>query len=294
MKLSEIGPDLSLRVVRDGVFSSLGFAAHHRPGMLTYLAGEDFADVVARNGAVSCVIAAPDVADQVPQGLGLAVVGDPRLAFYRLHNHLATATWFYAKRHERTIAPSARVHPTAFIAPDVVIEDEVEMGSHAVVLSGVSIGAESVIRAGTVIGSEGFQVIRAGTDVVRVVHAGTVRIGRGVDIHANSCVDRGLFGETTVGDNTTIDDLVYVAHEVTIGRRCLIGAHAVINGSTVVGDDAWVGPGAVLSNGVTLGAGANVTLGAVVTRDVSAGSRVTGNFAIDHERFLAFIRSMRQ
>ena len=158
----------------------------------------------------------------------------------------------------------------------------------------MSIGAESVIRAGTVIGSEGFQVIRAGDDVIRVVHAGTVRIGRGVDIHANSCVDRGLFGETTVGDNSTIDDLVYVAHEVTIGRRCLIGAHAVINGSTVVGDDAWVGPGAVLSNGVTLGAGANVTLGAVVTRDVAPGARVTGNFAIDHERFLAFIRSMRQ
>ena len=133
-----------------------------------------------------------------------------------------------------------------------------------------------------------------GDEVVRVVHAGTVRIGRGVDIHANSCVDRGLFGETTIGDNTTIDDLVYVAHEVTIGRRCLIGAHAVINGSTVVSDDVWIGPGAVLSNGVTLGAGAQVTLGSVVTRDVPAGARVTGNFAIEHERFLAFMRSLRQ
>ena len=294
MKLSEISSDLSLRVVRDGVFSSLGFAGHRRSGMLTWLASEDYADVVARNDALSCVIATPDVADQVPQRVGLAIVGDPRMAFYRLHNHLATATSFYAKHHERTIASSARVHPTAFVAPDVVIEDGAEIGPHAVILPGVTIGAESVIRAGAVIGSEGFQVVRAGGEVVRVVHAGTVRIGRRVDIHANSCVDRGLFGETTVGDDTTIDDLVYVAHEVSIGRRCLIGAHAVINGSTIIGDDAWVGPGAVLSNGVTLGAGANVTLGAVVTRDVAPGARVTGNFAIDHERFLAFIRSMRQ
>src|SRR6188474_3003575 len=166
MKLSEIGPDLSLRVVRDGVFSSLGFAGHRRPGMLTYLASEDFTDVVARNDTVSCVIAVQEVADQVPQSVGLAVVGDSRLAFYRLHNHLATATSFYGQHHEHNIASTARVHPTAFIAPNVLIEDEVEIGPHAVVLSGVSIGAESVIRAGTVIGSEGFQVIRAGDDVI--------------------------------------------------------------------------------------------------------------------------------
>ena len=127
-----------------------------------------------------------------------------------------------------------------------------------------------------------------------VVHAGTVRIGRGVDIHANCCVDRGLFGETAVGDATTIDNLVYVAHEVRIGERCRIGAHAVINGSAVLGDDAWIGPGAVLSNGISIGSQAIVTMGAVVTRDVPPSVRVSGNFAIDHERFLAHIRSIRQ
>lgn len=294
MRLSEIRPDLSLRVVRDGEFSSLGFARHQRSGMLTYLASEDYADVVARNDALSCVIAAEDVADHVPHRVGLAIAADPRLTFYRLHNHLATATVFYSRHSEGRIALTARIHPAAFVAPNVVIEDEVEIGPHAVILPGVTIGAGSVVRAGAVIGSEGFQVIRAGGEVTRVVHAGTVRIGCGVDIHANSCVDRGLFGETSVGDDTTVDDLVYVAHEVTVGRRCLIGAHAVVNGSAIIGDDVWIGPGAVLSNAVTLGAGATVTLGAVVTRDVAAGARVTGNFAIDHERFLAFMRSIRQ
>jgi UDP-3-O-[3-hydroxymyristoyl] glucosamine N-acyltransferase len=294
MQLSEIGIGHAVRVVRDAAFSSLGFANHRRPGMLTFLASEEFADDIARNDTVSCVLAAPDLSAAVPDRIGLAVCDDPRLAFYRLHNHLATATAFYGGPRQGSIAVTARVHPTAFVAPDVVIEDEVEVGPKAVVLPGVWIGAGSVIRAGSVIGSEGFQVIHWDKDVLRVVHAGTVRIGRGVDIHANCCVDRGLFGETTVGDETTVDDLVYVAHEVNIGQRCRIGAHAVLNGSAVVGDDAWIGPGSVLNNGISIGGGAHVTMGAVVTRDVQPAARVSGNFAIDHERFLAFLRTIRQ
>ena len=294
MKLSEIANSQTLTVARDGAFSSLGFANQRRPGMLTFLATKEFAADIARNDAISCVLASPDVADSVPDGLGLAVCDDPRLTFYRLHNHLATDTAFYHARGDGRISATARVHPTAFVAPGVEIEDEVEIGPHAVILAGTSIGAGSVIRAGSVIGSEGFQVIHWDNEVLRVVHAGTIRIGRGVDIHANCCVDRGLFGETAIGDKSTIDNLVYIAHEVRIGERCRIGAHAVVNGSAVVEDDAWIGPGAVLSNGISVGSRATVTMGAVVTRDVAASARVSGNFAVDHERFLAFIRSIRQ
>ncbi len=293
MKLSDIPSGVATRLLRDGEFSSLGFASHRRPGMLTYLAAEEYVPTLTSNDSVSCVLSSPELAEQIPQGLGVAVVDDPRLAFYRLHNHLAKATPFYGKPDEARIATSAKVHPTAFVAPNVVIEDDVEIGPRVVILPGVHIEPESVVRAGSVIGSEGFQVIAVGNEVIRVFHAGTVWIGRGVDIHANCCVDRGLFGQTTVGDGTTIDDLAYVAHEVVIGRRCRIGAHAILNGSAVIGDDAWIGPGAALSNGISLGARANVTIGSVVTRDVPAGARVTGNFAIDHERFLGFLRSIR-
>jgi UDP-3-O-[3-hydroxymyristoyl] glucosamine N-acyltransferase len=293
MRLSEISIDQSLRVVRDGAFSSLGFSAHRRPGMLAYLAAEEFLPDVLGNDAISCVLAAPELAEQVPDRAGLAVVDDPRVAFYRLHDHLARETAFYGVPPTGRIAPTARVHPTAVIAANVVLEDEVEIGPHAVIHSGVHVGSQSVIRAGSVIGSEGFQVLLTGTDVIRVKHAGGVRIGKRVDIHANCCVDRGLFGETTVGDDTSIDNLVYIAHEVSVGRRCRIGAHAILNGSTVVGDNAWIGPGAVLSSGISVGTNAHVTLGAVVTRAVPDGARVTGNFAIDHEKFLSFLRSIR-
>jgi len=67
----------------------------------------------------------------------------------------------------------------------------------------------------------------------------------------------------------------------------------MIAGSAVLGDDVWVGPSASISSEINVGNGAAISLGAVVTRDVEAGARVSGNFAIDHERFLTFMRSIR-
>jgi UDP-3-O-[3-hydroxymyristoyl] glucosamine N-acyltransferase len=113
-------------------------------------------------------------------------------------------------------------------------------------------------------------------------------------VHANCCIDRGLFGgETLVGEDTTLDSLVYVAHDAQLGRLCRVGAGAVINGSCVVGDEAWIGPNATISSEVRVGAGAWIALGSVVTRDVPSGQRVSGNFAIAHDRFLDHLRRIR-
>jgi UDP-3-O-[3-hydroxymyristoyl] glucosamine N-acyltransferase len=73
----------------------------------------------------------------------------------------------------------------------------------------------------------------------------------------------------------------------------MIAANAVVAGSSVLGERVWVGPSATISNGLTVGDDASISLGAVVTRDVAPRARMTGNFAVEHERFLAFLRTMR-
>jgi len=67
----------------------------------------------------------------------------------------------------------------------------------------------------------------------------------------------------------------------------------MISGNVRVGNDVWIGPSAAISNGITIGDNCWVSLGSVVTKDVQAGSRVSGNFAIDHEKFIQFIKSIR-
>jgi UDP-3-O-[3-hydroxymyristoyl] glucosamine N-acyltransferase len=128
----------------------------------------------------------------------------------------------------------------------------------------------------------------------RVGHGGGVRLARGVEIQSNTCVDRALFGGfTEIGEDCLIDNLVHVAHNVRMGPRCRVAACAMVGGSVVLGEEVWIGPNASISSEITVGGRAFVTLGAVVTRDVGNGEHVSGNFAIDHTRFLAFLRTVR-
>ena len=64
-------------------------------------------------------------------------------------------------------------------------------------------------------------------------------------------------------------------------------------GGSKIGDDVLIGPSASITSGLTIGDGAFITVGSVITKDVMAGTRVTGNFAIDHQKFITFIKSIR-
>ena len=44
---------------------------------------------------------------------------------------------------------------------------------------------------------------------------------------------------------------------------------------------------------IDIGKGARVNIGSVATRDVEPGKAVTGNFAIDHDRFISNLKSIR-
>ncbi len=292
--LHEIVAAIGARVMRDGTFTSLGFLQHRWPGRLTFVETEAAARLASTTGC-TCVLTTAAIGGSIPQALGVAIVESPRRAFLALHEHLWRDTSFYGTRLPTTVAGTARVHSTASVAESgVCIGEDVIIEPHATILEGVSVGDGSVIRAGVVLGSEGFQVAVEEGHARRLPHSGGVQIGVNVEIQSNCCIDRALFGGlTAIGDESTLDKLVYVAHHVTLGVRCRVGAGAAITGSVTVGDGAWIGPNATISDGVSIGKDAIVSLGSVVTRDVANGARVTGNFAIPHERFLDRLRSDR-
>jgi UDP-3-O-[3-hydroxymyristoyl] glucosamine N-acyltransferase len=103
-----------------------------------------------------------------------------------------------------------------------------------------------------------------------------VEIGNGVEIGANTCIDRGTLGNTVIGDGTKIDNLVHIAHNVRIGKHCLVIAHAMIGGSCVIGDHAWIAPNAGIIQKKHIGEHATVGLGAVVLEDVPPNETWTG------------------
>jgi UDP-3-O-[3-hydroxymyristoyl] glucosamine N-acyltransferase len=295
MRLQDITRFVPAEVRRDGEFVALGTLRHDRAGMLVYVAGREFLPLLLANPNVSCAVTAAELAGEVPGSCGVAVAEDPVTAFFELHNRLAAETDFYGQDSPTEVSPGARVHPAAHVAErGVRIEGGAVIEARAAVLEGSTVGEGAVVRAGAVLGAQGFGFVPSGRGVLPVTHTGGVRLHERVELQSNASVDRALLGGLTeIGEDTKVGNLVYVGHHTRIGRRCLIGAAAALAGSVTVGDDVRIGPNATVRNEVTIGDGARVSLGSVVTRDVPAGQRVTGNFAVDHERFITRLKSAR-
>lgn len=295
MKLSEIPRAFDLDVSRDGDFSSLGFVSYETAGLLVFLEDEKYLDELRANANVTCVVTTAALASKMPSSVGVAAAKSPRVSFYRFHNHLAMDTEFYWKSFKTEIAASAKIHPRAYVA-----EMNVRVGERSVVEANATIqersiiGDDCVIRSGAVVGGEGFQFVKLDGHLVAVLHVGGAKLERGVEIQQNSMIDRSVFGGfTVVGEETKTDNKVHIAHNCQLGKRNLLAAGAMLAGSVRTGDDVWFGPMCAISDGVQIGSRASISIGAVVTRDVPEGARVSGNFAIDHTRFLDHMRAIR-
>lgn len=284
-----------IEVVRDREFESLGFITVPTPTQLAYIEDAKYLAELASKPNIACVITTRKLSPSVPSTMGLAVSKMPKRAFYEIHNYLAENTDFYWKPFKNKIASSAHIDSTACIAPgNVWIGERCKIEPHVSIMPNSILGDDVIIGAGAVIGNDGFEFKRIGNEILHAIHAGGVLIGNRVEIKENSCISKSLFGGfTEIGEDTKLDNLVHISHNVVIGERCLIIALAMVGGSVTIGNDVWIGPSTSISPRVVIGDGASITIGSVVTQDVAPGQRVTGNFAIDHEKFLTFLRGIR-
>ena len=299
MKLSQLDPKLFGELRRDGDFTMLGkattvFEPHHQ--VLTYLTEARYLAPLSQNPNITCAIIDAALIDSIecPNHWGILIDPDPKKAFIRIHNALADQD-FYWQRFPNQIDPSAIISPHAVIADhSVKIGARVLIEPNVTIHSGSLIGDDCVIRSGTQIGSSGFEFTRDGEGMIQVKCAGRAILMDHVEVQHNCTVDRGIYGgDTVLRPHSKFDNFIHVAHDVIVGERSSITAGVVIAGRVTIGKDVWIGPNATLSNGLTIGDEATVTLGSVVTRDVAPGQTVTGNFAIDHAKFLAFLKSIR-
>ncbi|MBR6088889.1 MAG: hypothetical protein IKP86_03075 [Anaerolineaceae bacterium] len=297
IRLSEVClPEWEL--LRDGVFGGLGLCTA-RAGipLLTFCGSTKFLRIALKNPEITCLMIPPDLKEKALASApdrGIVSVPDLRVDFFGLHNQLCTQEW--ASRYLPETQPTV-IHPTAVVAPYAFVDpNNVTIGPGTVVESGVyiygpvSIGEGCIIRSGTVLGGTGLEFIRMGNrGILGVEHRGRLTIGDRVEIQYNCNCSRSLFPwhETRIGDDTKIESLVHIAHGSHIGKRNLIAASACICGSAETGDDVWIGPNATVSSEVKVGDGARVSLGAAAAADVPANTTVTGNFAVDHELFMA-------
>ena len=186
--------------------------------------------------------------------------------------------------------------------PNVTIFDETKIGSETVIWSGTvirersEIGSFCIFHLNVSIGGDGFGYCASedGRGLIKIPHIGNVVIGNYVEIGANSCVDRGKFSSTKIGDGCKIDNLVQIAHNSVMGRSCIIAGHSGLAGSVTLGDGVVIGGSASIKDHVTIQSGAVVAGGSGVMNDVEAGKTVLGYPAQDSREMLKQWAALRR
>jgi len=288
-----------------------------QPGTITFLGNPKYAKYLTTTQA-SAVIVAENFSGEFAN---LVLVPNPNLAF----------SIILAQFRPELPLPEPGIHPSAVVASDASIGQNVYLGPHVVVESAVriadnvtiqancyigretSIGAGTVIFAnvsiyhrcvigcnvrihsGVVIGSDGVGFVRVSDGIEKIPQAGRVVIHDEVEIGANSTIDRGTVGDTIIGRGTKLDNLVQVAHNVHIGEYCFFAAQTGIAGSTVIESGASVGGQVGIAGHLHIGPGIMVTAQSGVSKDFPGGMVLMGSPAQEHKKAaqeFAHIRSL--
>jgi len=246
------------------------------------------------NTRAGCVILPPAAVDSAPADAAVIVTDQPQAAWacasVALHRAIPlTESDRNAAAEDDTVVfepgvvvgPGARIGRGTRIGANSVIGPGVQIGRDCVIGYNVSVGFALIgdrvsLFAGVRIGEAGFGAARSKTGPVDVPQLGRVILQDGVTVGANSCIDRGAYDDTVVGENTKIDNLVMIAHNCVIGRNCLMAAFTGISGSCTVGDNVIFGGQAGIGDHIHIGEGARVAGGAGVLADIPAGETWSG------------------
>src|SRR6185369_10883719 len=115
------------------------------------------------------------------------------------------------------------------LLPHVVIYTGARIGknffahSHSVVREHCQVGDDVILQNGAVIGADGYGFAKDDQGVwYKIVQSGVTVLENRVEVQANACIDRASIGETRIGEDTKVDNLVQVGHGSTVGQHTML------------------------------------------------------------------------
>ena len=189
------------------------------------------------------------------------------------------------------IGKNVKIGKNSHIDSNSIIESNVNIGENCIIGSFVTIRNSFIsnnvyIQDGSKIGIKGFGFIPNKNKNIRTPHVGKVILEEGVEIGANSTIDRGSLANTVIGKNTFLDNQVHVAHNVQIGKNCMIAGQVGFAGSSTLGDNVVIGGQAGISGHLNIGNNVKIGGGSGVINDIPDNLHVMGYPAVPLKEFV--------
>lgn len=200
-----------------------------------------------------------------------------------------------------TIGENVKIGNNTKIYPGVQIDNNVSIGDNCIIHQGAVIYADCeianqcILHAGVSIGADGFGFAPKGSGYDKVAQIGNVIIEDGVEIGANTCIDRATLGHTIIRKGVKLDNLVQVAHNVEIGENTVIAAQTGIAGSTKIGKNCMIGGQVGIIGHLIIGDNVKIAAQSGVGSNVKDNSIIQGSPAFeigDYKRSYVYFRKL--
>lgn len=214
--------------------------------------------------------------------------------------------------HDAVIGDNTKILANSYIGGGAVVGKNCLFHAGVNIGDRVQVGNDVILHHGVSLGADGFSFVTENPDnieqarkdgeikeanakhvIFKIPSIGSVVIGNNVEIGANTAIDRGTIENTTIGDNTKIDDLVMIGHNCKVGEGCLIVSQVGIAGSCVIGDRVVIAGQAGLADHIEIGSDTIITAKAGVTKSFPEKSIVVGIPAMPRKDFIKQLKTMK-
>lgn len=280
-------------------------------GHLTFIANPKYA-AAAKTTRASAVLVSEDFPGLPTESTAALRIKNPYLAFAKAIEFFYQAPQYTPGIHPTAVVdPSAQIGKNAHLGPYVVVGANVTIGddavmlahtviytgarighrffahAHAVVREHCRVGDDVILQNGAIIGADGYGFAKDEQGVwYKIAQSGVAVLEDKVEVQANACVDRASIGETRIGEDAKVDNLVQVGHGSSVGKHTMLCAQVGLAGSTQVGDDVILAGQVGVAGHCRIGDKVVATAQSGIPNDVEAGKMVSGYPAVDNKQWL--------
>ncbi len=258
ISLSEISKLINAEFIGDSEFKVTGINEIHMvvAGDLTFVDHPKYYNKALNSNATTILI---NKKVDVPEGKAIIISEDPFRDFNALINHFQPFV-----PSTQMIDPSAQIGDGTIIQPGAFVGPEVKIGKNCLIHANVSIyshteiGNNVIIHSGSVLGADAFYFQRREKETIKFQSCGKVIIKDHVEIGACCTIDKGVTGNTVIGEYTKIDNHIQIGHDTIVGKQCLFASHVAIAGVSEIKDNVILWGQVGISKDLVIGENATI------------------------------------